>query len=112
MPKLKIAQYTLVQHSGFRHDPGFATGVEEAVVTTEAEMATVRKAGGTLYATYREASEAEFKENYPAGYKGLYPKVKGSFSTQLLDGRKLYIPAGTSAEKADKGEKAPEAATK
>jgi hypothetical protein len=104
MPKLKITQYTLVQHSGFRHDVGFAQAVEEAVVTTEAELQTVRKAGGALYSTYREVSKAEYDENYPPNVKGIYPKAKGTFSTQALDGRKIYVLAGTSAATIPAGE--------
>lgn len=86
--------WTLVQHSG-NHKPGFAHAVEEAPVTTPADVERVRNAGGLLLESYSEAAKREYAENYPGDLtlNTIYPKVRGTFSRTRLDGFRIYIPA-------------------
>jgi len=84
--------WTLVQHSGVKSDPKFRFGVEEAAVTRAGDVDKIRKAGGLLFDNYADAASAAFNENYRPGGKGLYPRVRGSFSTLRIGHRDLYIP--------------------
>jgi hypothetical protein len=89
---MKTTHWTLVQHSG-SFKPGFQRAVEEAAVTREGDVEKIQKAGGLLFTSYQEASEAEYRENYPTKVKGLYPAADGTFSKIKISGRRLYIPA-------------------
>ena len=97
-------KYTLVQHSGIGHDEGFAQAVQEQSIIKKSQAEDILEEGGLVFDSYEEASEAAIKENYPDEVKGLYPKVRGHFSTTLVGGYKLYIPARRGALKhANKG---------
>jgi hypothetical protein len=84
--------WTLVQHSGVRHDPGFAQAVEEVPITTVAARDRVIRAGGVIYDTYASATRAEYAENYPPEVQGLYPRARGTFSKSVINGRPIYVP--------------------
>lgn len=97
-------QYTLVQHSayGFRRDYRFWRAVEVRAVSTASGKAKVKKAGGQLFRTYKEADDAEYAENYPKKLDKprrpidmqLIPRVQGHFATAKIDGLRIYIPFG------------------
>jgi hypothetical protein len=78
--------YTLVHHTGL------SNAVELRGVTT-AEAARIKAAGGVVFDTYREASEAEEAENYPPEVKGLHPHVRGTFVRLRSFGEAIYIPS-------------------
>lgn len=88
-------RWTLVQHSamGYKGDAGFARAVETRSVRTLAEQRRVLRAGGVLFATYGAADDAAEKVNYPPEVKGLYPRVRGSFAPEQVDGLRIYRPA-------------------
>jgi hypothetical protein len=85
-------KWTLVQHSGIAHDAGFINGVEEASVERDSEVTKIENQGGLLFDTYEAASEAMMAHNYPDEVKGLYPRVRGTFSRTRIGGRRLYLP--------------------
>lgn len=86
-------KWTLVQHSGFGYaeKPGFRLAVEMREVTGKG-IERVKKAGGVLFDTYSECSEAEDRENYPPGVDGILPTVRGTFHKLQIDGLALYLP--------------------
>jgi len=86
--------YTLVQHSGFvvAGKIDFKRAVELRSCS-EAESKQVQHAGGLLFETYSEASDAEFSENYPADVHGLLPRIAGRFSNKNVQGQAIYIPS-------------------
>jgi hypothetical protein len=92
-PRKTPIRWTLVQHSGHQHDAGFAQAVEECAVTTLVAAMRVRRAGGVLFASYDEASDAEYAANYPPDMQALHPRARGTFSRTVVDGRRIYIPA-------------------
>ena len=86
-------KYTLVQHSGFvvGGKLSFENAVElRSLYSFEARQ--VEEAGGLLFETYSEASEAELRENYPPEVPGLIPRVSGGFSNKKVQGQAIYIP--------------------
>jgi hypothetical protein len=91
MGKLKELKYTLVEHSGWS-TPGFERAVEEAAITTTAELARVQKAGGVVYDSYTAAADAEDATNYPPGTEGIYPRAVGRFVNVLIGERRLFVP--------------------
>jgi len=91
---LVVAVFTLVQHSGWTSAGkwDFKNAVELRTLSgTSAE--SIREAGGLIFDTYSEASDAEFNENYPPVLKGMIPRVNGSFSNKEVQGQKIYIPS-------------------
>lgn len=89
--------YTVVQHSAFARteDPTFKQGLETRIVDTKKQQATVRVAGGMLFASYMEAEDyAEAQMYLPqARYYGLAPEASGTFARAKIDGLRIYIPA-------------------
>jgi hypothetical protein len=90
-------KYTAVMHSAgaYAGDPQFTSALEEAAVSTHAEMRKVKKAGGVLFDTYTEAADFCETENYPPGIEGLIPHVPGTFGKLTLEGRRVYLPGRT-----------------
>ena len=85
--------YTLVQHSGYaRGGKGEFMHAVESMPLTSGDALRVLKAGGLIISEYAHAEDRAFAENYPPGVEGLVPKVKGTFSSTVIDGLKLYIP--------------------
>jgi hypothetical protein len=99
MTRLKEEKWTLVQHSayGYQEKPGWEKAVETRQITTEAELKRVQAAGGMVFDSYNEADDQEYKSNYPqgAGDTLMYPAVLGTFSSTMIDGLRIYIPAST-----------------
>jgi len=93
MAKLKEGKWALVRHSGYTK-PGFAHAVEEAALGTDAEVKKVKAAGGAVYDTYLEASDAAERENYPPGVEGFYPEARGVFRALSIGGRAIYVAPG------------------
>ncbi|MFI6512899.1 hypothetical protein ACIBCT_35320 [Streptosporangium sp. NPDC050855] len=96
MPERRKAttKYTLVQHSGSTSHAEFRHAVEVLSVSTLTEQDKIEKVGGLLFESWEEADNREYEENYPPGVTGLYPRVPGTFRTDLkIDGFNLYIPA-------------------
>ena len=93
LPRKTPVRWTLVQHSGHQHDAGFAQAVEQCAVTTLVAAMRVRRAGGVLFASYDEASHAQYVANHPPNVQGRHPRARGTFSPTVVDGRRIYIPA-------------------
>jgi hypothetical protein len=99
MSKVKWANrtrpiYTLVRHSAYYvGKPGFVNAVELRSIETKTQYDKVVADGGLLFASYTEASDAEYEENYPAEVDGIYPEVRGTFSTRTVQGQHIYVPA-------------------
>lgn len=91
--KEKATKYTLVQHSGYGYGGklGFRLAVEVRQIEGK-EIERVEKAGGVLFDTFREADEAENRENYPPGVEGIYPRVRGRFHKTKVDQLAIYLP--------------------
>jgi hypothetical protein len=91
---MAVTKWTLVQHSGYVSGgkPGFARAVEEGAIDRAGVEAKVAAAGGLVFDSYNEAAAAAETENYPPDVVGLYPRVRGSFGTIEVGGRRLYIP--------------------
>ena len=90
----QIWGFTLVQHSAaLRGDPCFTAAVELAHLHNQTEVDRVKKAGGVVYNSYKDATDAEYYENYPPEVGGLIARVRGTFSKYKLDGSKIYVPA-------------------
>lgn len=85
-------QFTIVQHSacGYRGDPLWSRAVETRTVNTASEARKVNAAGGMLFDTYHEA--AIFEDRINTDGPGMYPAVKGAFSTEMIDDLRIYIP--------------------
>lgn len=101
MPDLKLVKtlYTLIRHSGFTvgQNPHFEHAVELQSIN-ERDAETVYKAGGLVFGGYQEASEREYRENYPSDHRGgLIPRVKGSFIRRAGIGE-IYRPASALAQ--------------
>jgi hypothetical protein len=94
MTYLTEEKWTIVQHSGFGYagKEGFKQATETRKISTAGELKIVKRAGGVLFSTYREAEEFSEKANYPDGYNSLYPAVKGTFSSKKVDGLAIYVP--------------------
>jgi hypothetical protein len=95
-----LTKYTLVQHSAWtvKRDPCFESAVELASLEYQRQIDAVNRAGGLLFDSYKEASDAEYRENYPdADEQGLIPGVRGTFATYALQGRRVYVPPVPSA---------------
>lgn len=94
--KLARDKWTLVQHSafGYQEKPGWEHAVESHMITNEAELKRVERVGGFVFDSYDEADKQEYKSNYPdgAGETLTYPQVQGTFSDQMVDDLKIYIP--------------------
>lgn len=108
MPKPTHSEkWTLVQHSGagYAGKPAFAKAVETRSVgykddgnpMTEkqyrSECARITAAGGVLFDSYVEASDAEdtvngVREDSPHGFLN----AQGTFSDQEVDGLRIYCP--------------------
>ena len=92
--KTRIHLFTLVQHSGFgvAGKPQFRHAVEEARLSTQAEVNRVRKAGGLILDDYAQASDRAELENYPPSVMGLVPRASGSFARATINGLRIYLP--------------------
>lgn len=79
-----MAQFTLVRHGGYAvaGDPALEDAVE-AIEITDAQVYTVKRAGGRVFATLAEAVAAEAT----AG-------VSGYFSSLRIAGAEIHVPAG------------------
>lgn len=93
--------YTLVQHSGFGYgnDVRFRRAVELRSCGIH-DARRVHKVGGLLLATYRQASDLEYKLNYPPGFDGMIPRCSGSFAKAKVDGLRIYVPTPTEVDEA------------
>ena len=90
-------KWTVVQHSGYGYaqKPGFKQAVETRALSTVGEVRRVERSGGVVFDSYLLAEEFAEKANFPADYKGLYPKARGTFSSQMIDGLRIYQPVRT-----------------
>lgn len=88
MARLKELKYTLINHSGLP----FA--VELAAVNTTGQLQRVNDAGGVIFDTYSEASDAEEQYNYPPQVTGLHPNctLVGRFSNKRIQGGAIFVP--------------------
>ena len=94
MGRNKESKYTLVQHSGYGYGgkPEFMAAVETRQISGK-EIDRVKKVGGVVFDAFHEADEAENRENYPPGVKGIIPRVRGRFHpTAAVDRLKIYLP--------------------
>jgi len=89
--------WTIVQHSGYGYagKDGFRHAVETRAVRTLGEKERVEKAGGLLFASYREADAFSEAANYPEGAESFYTAAKGTFSDKEIDELKIYLPVRT-----------------
>ena len=96
MTHLFKQQWTVVQHYGFGYGDkeGFKQGLEERHVETVGMFNKIRKAGGLLFNTYKEASDYAFNEMYPKSVSGMYPNAPGKFTRFKLDELRVYLPKG------------------
>lgn len=88
-------KYTIVQHSGYGYagKEGFARGLEVRTVSTKRLEAAVRRIGGLIFDSHREATDFEDKASFPNESVGIYPQAQGTFSEHLkVDGLAVYIP--------------------
>ena len=87
-------KWTVVQHSGYgyTHKPGFEHAVETRAITTVGELKRVERSGGVVFDSYLLAEDFAEKADFPADYKGLYPQARGTFSSQMIDGLRIYKP--------------------
>lgn len=97
-------KWTLVQHSGagYAGKPAFAQAVETRHIGNkddgnpmtakqfEKEIKRITDAGGLLFDSYGEASDAEDKIN--GIYGGDFLNAKGTFSHEMVDGLYIYQP--------------------
>lgn len=91
--KLPEVMWAIVQHSGvLTGHTEFSEAVEHVGITTEAQKNKVEKAGGLVFADWSEADRFCEDANYPPEVTGILPRVKGSFSTQTIDGSAIYVP--------------------
>jgi hypothetical protein len=91
MARLKSTRYTLVQHSAWvaRQDPRFERQVEEAGITTEAELGRVQNLGGLVFDSYMEADDAVDEVNL----LGASDPGRVAFNDGMqIRGLALYIP--------------------
>lgn len=86
--------WTIVQHSGYGYGgkDGFYHATETRKINTNQELTRVKKAGGLVFDNYQEATDFSDKANYPEGTVGIYPKARGTFSSEKIDGLYIYIP--------------------
>lgn len=90
MANLKELMYTLVRHDGhYLGKPQFDQAVGMAIIRTDKELATVRRAGGLVFTNYARADEAETDAN---GDGAAVLKAPGTFSKLMLNHRHIYIP--------------------
>lgn len=91
--KADKTRWTLVQHSaaGYKGDPQFAKGLEVREVEFRVDQRKVEEAGGVLFDTYIEASDAA--DDWPyVDNDSLIPNAQGEFAQQEIDGLRIYIP--------------------
>jgi hypothetical protein len=83
-------KYTLIQHSGsYAGNWEFDHAVEERSIVG-AEATAILKAGGLVFDTYNDATEAQERYNYPSDVTGLIPHAKGRFTD--VAGFRIFIP--------------------
>ena len=84
-------QYVLVQHSGWGYggQPEFARAVESRYLPDE-ERGAAEALGVTIFQGYAEGSAAEEEENWPEGYEGIIPRVRGWFTSEKMNGLAYY----------------------
>lgn len=87
-------KWTIVQHSGYgySHKPGFRRAVETRQLHTVGELKRVERNGGVVFDSYLDAETFAEKANFPPGTRGLYPQARGTFSSQMIDGLRIYKP--------------------
>jgi hypothetical protein len=86
--------YTVVQHSGYgyNNDPQFEHALESRKLGTKVEADRVTKAGGVIFPGYTEAEDFAEKAQYQPDNASIIPNAKGTFSDQLIDDLRIYIP--------------------
>lgn len=89
----RICKWTLVQHSGYGYggNAGFKYGLETREINNVTDLRKVMKAGGVVFDNYMDAGRAEEELPYKNN-SSLYPKVHGTFSDEMIDGLRIYIP--------------------
>lgn len=87
-------KWTPVQHSGYGYagKPGFKQGLEPRQVTTKKEQELVLKSGGILFDNYAKCSDFCDDAMFPDEEGGMYPRAKGTFSSNEIDELAIYIP--------------------
>ena len=104
MPRPKKGEvktrWTAVQHSGmgYKGDTAWAKALEARQLNTLTEQQVVLKAGGKLFDSWKEAEDYCEEQNYGTG-ESIYCNVPGTFSDQMIDGLKIYIPPATVSAK-------------
>jgi len=85
-------KWAVVQHSGFGYagKPAFKKGLELRIVDTR-QAKKVVDAGGVIFGGYPEADNYIFEEMYK-DVQGMVPKAPGTFSKQMIDGLRIYVP--------------------
>lgn len=87
-------QFTLVQHSGFEYGGNveMIKALEVRPVSSRAQISSVVKSGGCLFADYNSAAmhikHIENPEN-----PGVVSSPKGNFSHRRIDGLKIFVPS-------------------
>lgn len=96
-----MKKWTVVQHSakGYANDSTFKHGLETRSLRRKDGVDKVRRAGGVIFDTYKEAVDYAFEEMYrnvnwvhEHFTDGLVPKAPGAFSSHTVDGLKIYVP--------------------
>ena len=90
-----MAMHTVVQHSGYGYSrkPEFERGLESRSVT-KTQAKKIEKIGGVLFETYQAAEAWAEKAMYTDDNEGLTPNAPGEFATMVVDGLRVYVPAG------------------
>lgn len=95
MGKLRQQRWTLVQHSAYvaKQDVTFQHQVEQAGITTEADLGRVLNLGGLVFDSYMAAEEAVDEVNNPVGPDGQPADPTLTFhDSYKQSGLPLYIP--------------------
>ena len=92
---MAVVKWTIVQHSayGYKRNPQFEAAVETRMLDNAGQISRVKRCGGILFDSYRDAEDFAEKANYPDDNPSIIPEAKGRFSKVVfIDDLALYIP--------------------